>query len=55
VQFVDDFAVYEAWHSLAAAEAWVAAIESRLQAAMAVLRQLYKQYPNKFDQRTRTV
>ena len=55
VQFVDDFAVHEVWHSLAAAQAWVAAIEARLQAAMAVLRQLYKQYPDTFDQRTRTI
>jgi len=55
VQFIDDFTVCETWHSQAAAEAWVAALENRLQAAMAVLRQLYAQYPNKFDQRTRTV
>lgn len=55
VSWIDDITVRKDWTTLANAEAWVDTIEARLQAAMAILRQLFQQYPTNFDQRTRTV
>jgi hypothetical protein len=55
LEWIDGFSVTKSWETYANAMAWTQAIESRMQASMAVLRQLYAQFPNAFDQRTRTV
>jgi hypothetical protein len=55
VALIDGYAIQESWHSLKAAQDWAATLEIRAQASMAVLRMLFEQYPDKFDQRTRTV
>jgi hypothetical protein len=55
IEWIDDLTIQKTWTELANAQAWILAIEGRLQAAMAALRALYDQYPTHFDQRTRTV
>lgn len=55
ISWIDDLAVTKTWESYANAKAWMDTLEARAQASMAVLRQLYAQFPNTFDQRTRTV
>lgn len=55
VSWIDELTVQKTWVELANAQAWVLAMEARLQAAMAVLRARYEEFPTTFDQRTRTV
>lgn len=55
IEWIDDLTITKSWTVLANAQAWVLAIEGRLQYAMGELRRLYEEYPGTFDQRARTV
>jgi hypothetical protein len=55
VSCIDEITFQKTWESLDNARDWITTLESRVQAGMAVLRQLYEAFPTDFTERTRTI